>query len=183
MNFQNHALILEMIEQLNRWGGSSGKTHVQKGLFLLQAVRPSSSIPFLYVLYKHGPYSFQVEHELEEMKSYAAITSRPVLDYGFAFAPGLMAGFIHGKVRISDLQKRRIGKVCQFISQKSAAELERISTVAWIDRREGIKRKRPNVDRLVRLKPHVSPDLAEQAYDQWKSFRRSIRNRKTPSRI
>ena len=58
MNFQNHALILAMIEQLNRWGGSSGKTHVQKGLFLLQAVRPRS-IPFLYVLYKHGPYSLR----------------------------------------------------------------------------------------------------------------------------
>jgi len=115
------------------------------------------------------------------MKSYGAITSRPVLDYGFAFAPGLMAKFAHERSRISDFQMRKIEKVCQFISQKSAAELERISTAAWIDRREGIKRKGPNVARLIVLKPHVPPDLAEKAYDQWEFFRRHIRNRRLPS--
>ena len=173
MNFERHAIILSIVEQLNRLGGSSGKTHVQKSLFLVQAVH-RDLIPFQYVLYKHGPYSFEVEDELEEMKSYAAIASRPVLDYGVAFAPDAMAEFVRKKAPLTGILPRRLETVCQFVSGKCAADLERISTAAWVYGREGIEAKGPNVERIVELKPHVSRHLAEDAFDQWHCFRQLI---------
>jgi uncharacterized protein YwgA len=76
MQFKKHAFILAVIDGLHRHGSWTGKTHVQKALSLL---RDSGRVPvpFQFVLYKHGPYSFDVEAELEQMQSYGAIAVEP----------------------------------------------------------------------------------------------------------
>ena len=45
MNFQKHAVILAVIEGLKNAGSWTGKTHVQKSLFLAQAAR-AFEVPF-----------------------------------------------------------------------------------------------------------------------------------------
>ena len=73
MEIKKHAIILGVIESLNEHESWTGKTHVQKALWLLSAVG-DIEVPFRFVLYKHGPYSFDVEEESEQMKGYAAVT-------------------------------------------------------------------------------------------------------------
>ena len=59
-------------------------------------------VPEEYVLYKHGPYSFVVQSEIEEMKSYAGVSSDEVASgYGLSLSPGKNAGFIREKAQLS----------------------------------------------------------------------------------
>ncbi len=72
MDFYKHRIILAMIEGLRRAGSRTGKTHIIKGLMLASAAK-RSLIPFRFFLYKHGPYSTEIEENLEEMQSYGAL--------------------------------------------------------------------------------------------------------------
>lgn len=88
MEFKKHAFILAVIESLQKHGSRTGETHIQKALSLLHD-SGLTKVPFDFVLYKHGPYSFDVETELEEMKSYGAVTVEPVRqDTALWFARG-----------------------------------------------------------------------------------------------
>ena len=57
MDFKKHAFILAVIESLHKYGSWTGKTHVHKSLSLLRD-RGNIDVPFSFVLYRHGPYSF-----------------------------------------------------------------------------------------------------------------------------
>ena len=94
MEFRKHAFILEVINGLKAGGSWAGKTHVQKTLFLVNEATPVQ-VPFEFVLYKHGPYSFDIENELEQMKSYYAIAMMPVSSYGVVLKPSENADVMH----------------------------------------------------------------------------------------
>src|SRR5437016_5656530 len=94
MNYRKPALVLSVIRGLRSQGSWTGKTYVQKTLFLLKAAS-DVEVPFSYVLYKHGPYSFEVEAELAQMRSYAAVRAEPDPDgFGVVLMPGPGADFV-----------------------------------------------------------------------------------------
>jgi len=66
MDFRKHAYVLAIVDCLHENGSWTGKTHVQKSLSLLRD-RGEVEVPFEFVLYRHGPYSFEVESAIEEM--------------------------------------------------------------------------------------------------------------------
>ena len=162
MDFKKHALILEVVETLHKQNSWTGKTHVQKTLFLMEAIA-SVSLPFDFILYKHGPYSFDIESEMEEMKGYFALTSVPVPGYGVTLNPGEKADFIRQKASLTPKEKKGIERVCKFVGTKDVRELERLATIAWIHSREGIHSTEAVTTRLHELKPHISLQEAEQA--------------------
>jgi hypothetical protein len=154
MDFKKHALIMAVIESLRKHGSWTGKTHLQKALFLLSAAHPKY-VPFQFVLYKHGPYSFDVEPELEEMKSYAAVVAEPVPGYGVVLKPGSMAGFPARKAPLRPRILQAVDDICRFVNTKKVTELEPIATAAWIRVREKISDPKMVAERLHALKPHI----------------------------
>lgn len=162
MEFKKHLMILEVIERLNKYGSWTGKTHVQKALFLLSATG-KAVVPFQFVLYKHGPYSFDIEDEMEQMKGYAGIVSAPMSGYGVTLDTGSSAPFIRKEARLTDGEKAEIERVCKFVGSKKVTELERIATAAWIRTRENITDAVKVAARLHALKPHVSTSEAAEA--------------------
>jgi len=87
MDYRKPSLVLAVIRSLKLHGSWTGKTHVQKSLFLIKTAT-QIDVPFTFVLFKHGPYSFELETELEQMKSYLAITSEPDPNgYGVVLSP------------------------------------------------------------------------------------------------
>jgi len=162
VEFKKHALILGVIEGLNRHGSWTGKTHVQKAMALLNA-KADIALPFQFVLYKHGPYSFDIEEELEQMKGYAAVVSESVPGYGVMLRAGEMAGFVKRQAPLSDQEKEAIERVSAFVGGGNVIELERIATAAWIRTREKIQDADRVVARLHELKPHVSMQEAAAA--------------------
>ena len=162
MDFKKHALILAVIDRLHKHGSWTGKTHLQKALFLLSALG-AIQVPFQFVLYKHGPYSFDVEEELEQMKGYAAVVSEAVPEYGVVLRAGTSARFVKDKAPLSEAELKTIEQVCTFVGSKKATELERIATAAWIRTREQVTEEISVATRLNQLKPHVSVMEAAEA--------------------
>ena len=156
MNFYKHAIILATIDALHKHGSWTGKTHLQKALSLLETVSPVA-MPFEFTLYKHGPYSFDVETELEQMKSYAAITALPVPDYyGVVLRRAQNADYVNQVASLDDTTKEAIERICAFIGKSDVKELEKLATAAWIRAKEGIQEPELVAERLHELKPHIS---------------------------
>jgi hypothetical protein len=96
MDFHSHALILAMIESLRAHGSRTGKTPIIKGLFLAKVA--GLDVPFELFLYKHGPYSTDIEDNLDQMKSYGALVVEAAFDgYGVRLSPGENAVTVHRK--------------------------------------------------------------------------------------
>jgi len=162
METTKHRLLLAVIERLNSYGSWTGKTHVQKTVFLLDAAK-KLEMPFKFVLYKHGPYSFDVENELQEMRSYGAIQSVSVSSYGVTLKPSQNADWLKAQVTLTSEQEQQIEQMCEFVSTRNVTELERLATAAWIRTQEHITDPERIAGRLHELKPHISVAEALQA--------------------
>jgi len=152
------------VEELKAHGSWTGKTHVQKSIFLLQAAA-TMDVPFQFVLYKHGPYSFELEAEMEQMMSYDAISASSVPGYGVMLNASNNQSVIKRAVTISAHDLSAIKDVCTFVGTRQVSELERLATAAWIRTHDGIKTREAVAVRLHSLKPHISLEDAMLADD------------------
>lgn len=155
MEMTKHRLLLAVIERLISYGSWTGKTHVQKTAFLLDTAK-KLEMPFNFVLYKHGPYSFDIENELQEMRSYGAIDSVSVPGYGVTLKPSQNAEWLKTQEMLTEEQEQQIKRMCEFVRARNVTELERLATAAWIRTREHLTDPESIAMRLHELKPHVS---------------------------
>jgi hypothetical protein len=165
VDFKKHSLILSVIQGLNEKGSWTGKTHVQKTLFLLHSAI-GKRLPFEFILYKHGPFSFDVEEEMEQMRGYEAIHQTPIAGYGVTLKPGEMTEFLHEIAPLDPDEITAIEKVCRFVDSKDVKELERLATAAWIRSEEGLTDHDEIATRLHFLKPHISEEAAKSASEE-----------------
>jgi uncharacterized protein YwgA len=162
MDFRKHAFVLAIVDCLHENGSWTGKTHVQKSLSLLRD-RREIEVPFDFVLYRHGPYSFEVESAIEEMRSYGAIEIEPVPGYGVVLRRGPMARYVTDQGQLSKIEIDAINEVCAYVDGRNVLELERLATASWIRVRENVGSSSEVVKRLISLKPHISAAEAEKA--------------------
>ncbi len=163
MDFHEHALILAMIETLRAQGSRTGKTHVIKGLFLAEAAG-LLDLPFEFFLYKHGPYSTDIEDNIDQMKSYGAMEAEPAFDgYGVFLSPAAMSSYVKRQAPLPQTAISAIQRICRFICGKDVHQLERLATAAWIRKREGLQDTDDVARRLNELKPHISLAEAREA--------------------
>ena len=78
------AKLVEGMEQKLQW---AGETHIQKALYFLHSML---NVPCLYnfVLYKHGPYSFDLHDDLGKMRAHLVLEIEPRRPYGPSFPSG-----------------------------------------------------------------------------------------------
>lgn len=158
------AIVLYTMQSLKGDGSWCGETHVQKTLFLCQEMMgvPSN---FKFILYKHGPYSFELSEHLQGLiaDDLVSVITRPpygpslgVSDEGSSIAAGTDP---NGSIaaRIAFMSKR--------LSRKGVAELEKLATAVYVNRKYGsntpIERR---AEILASLKPHVSVEAARDAF-------------------
>ena len=81
---QRASLIIDLIEKLTEKGSWCGETHIQKAVYFLQEL---TKVPmgFNFILYKHGPFSFDLRDELAAMRAYRLLEIELRPPYG----PGL----------------------------------------------------------------------------------------------
>lgn len=164
----------KLISALRSNGSWAGETHLQKATYMLQEV---TGVPlgFKFVLYKHGPYSFDLTEELGLLKSAGVVVSEPQTSYG-----AKLAATKSYEVPTSLQFDREIQFIAENLGSMGVAELERIGTAMLVSReRPGIGQEKM-VQRLCHLKPHVTPELSKQAFEQ---LERLVEKSKTlPSR-
>ena len=169
MNFEKHVFLLSLIDRLAAVDVPTDRSHIHKSLFLLsEAV--VDLVPFTFI-YRSGPYSYDIDEELSQMRSYAAITDAAPRN-GSAIQEGIVvyrpdqnASLLQKKHQLPQETLGRIDTLCSFVQSvgKPPIELDRQATVAWIMRREHIQDASHIVSRFLELKPNSSRENIEIA--------------------
>lgn len=161
---QRAALLLSLVEAMKNQGSWCGETNIQKAVYFLQEM---VGIPtgFDFLLYKYGPYSFDLTDELTALRADDIMTLE-VRDprYGPSFAPGELAPLV--KERFAKTVNRYRGHVewiARRLGNRNVAELERLSTALYVRLQNAGANIENRAAQLVRLKPHVQPDEARKA--------------------
>lgn len=164
---ERDAILLALLGQLRAEGSWCGETHMQKAAFFLQDLM-RVPISFDFILYKHGPFSFDLRDELTAMRADGILVLQSQEPYG----PSLIVG-----PSAADIEKRHKGTVKQYQKQiafvaaslgnKQVVELERLATAQFVIQQSG-GASDPNAlaRRISALKPHIAPELAVEAVNE-----------------
>ncbi len=160
------AIVLSLIEHLRTKDNWCGETHIQKTTYFLQELL-NVPLEFKFILYKHGPYSFDLSDELMAMRADMLIQLKSQQPYGPSIVPGPTSKQL--KRLFPKTLLKYESKVC-FIADQLAnygvADLERIATAFFIANESGISAPQQIAAKINEIKPHIS---TEQAADALKS--------------
>jgi hypothetical protein len=163
---QRHAVVLSLIEKLVEKGSWCGETHIQKSTYFLQEllVVPLS---FEFILYKHGPFSFDLRDELLAMRADDVIQLELRPPYGPSVQPGPRKKLMK-RLFPKTLQKYegRVEFVAKEVGCYGVADLESLATALYFAIQHSNVRS-ANIDRkasyIHHLKPHISLEQAHIA--------------------
>lgn len=173
--FKRQALLITLLDALKANGSWCGETHIQKSAyFLSEGIGVPLDLEF--VLYKHGPFSFELREVLGEMRGNFLIDLESHLPYG----PSLVVSESGRALaeRFPNTVKRHASEV-NFIATElgscSVTELERLSTALYARLESPESPQADNAVRINELKPHISIDLAGEAVAKVEDLLKSYR--------
>ncbi len=168
------AIILFLIESLLKENNWCGETHIQKTTYFLQELL-KVPLGFEFILYKHGPYSFDLSDELMAMRAdmMVELQSRP--PYGPIIVPGPTSKQLkHLFPKTLEKYEREIKFIAKEMAKFNAADLERIATALYVILEKG-KTGREETSKMAlyitKLKPHISSEQACTALEQESQIR------------
>ncbi len=144
-----------------------GETHIQKATFFLQDLLGVDA-GFEFILYRHGPFSFDLRDELSSMQADGLLELAVKREgYGPTYVPtSFSERFLERFPNTTARYAKQIRFIADELSDKGVAELERLATAFFIADREGIGDVAERAQRLVELKPHVTLPEARSACQQ-----------------
>jgi hypothetical protein len=159
-----YALIIDLIKKLQAKGSWCGETHLQKAAFIVQDL-VKSKFGYKFIMYKHGPYSFDLKSELDAMKASNIIDfTFPKAGYGASIKA---TEFGERLYKINKQNIRGYEKACQFVadwfSSQDVKYLERVATAYFVTSKHIREPVASRAKRLNMLKPHVDIASAEEA--------------------
>jgi uncharacterized protein YwgA len=172
---QKAAVISELADELRARGSWCGETHVQKATYFLQELF-DGELNFEFILYKHGPFSFELRDELMSMRADGLLElQKQPYPYGPRLAP-TDAGEGLKTTYPKTLAKRRraIGFVADHLGAKDVNELERVATALYVTVAARSATREIRANSIHALKPHVSIDRALEAVDEVDAMLRDV---------
>jgi len=157
---ESASLLLALDTALVDHGSWAGETHMQKAVYCAQALL---QVPFGFdfVIYKHGPYSFELADELAAMRANGFLEIIPRPPYGPSLQPGPRSRLLANDFNeLVGGQQEKLVFIARALGQKNVAELERIATLLYVQRKWA---DADPVQKLVELKPHVRREDATTA--------------------
>lgn len=164
---ERHAVIASLVEALRSRKSWCGETHVQKAMYFVQHM---TGVPtgFEFVLYKHGPFSFDLRAEITAMRADLLLDHEfPRPDYGpsLKLTPSMRVLLRRYRDRV-DEARSAIDFVADLFGDRNVAELERLGTALYVCRKHGDERDPFKLARrIVELKPHVHEVEAREAVE------------------
>jgi uncharacterized protein YwgA len=158
------ALVVDLIKRLRERGSWCGETHLQQALFILQDIS-KSNFGYKFVIYKHGPYSFEFSSELTAMRAAGIIEFQfPREGYG----PSIQVTPF-GE-RIYNVNKQNIERyvatnkfLAEWFAASDVRHLEKVATAYYVTKKNPRDPAIERARKLNSLKPHVDIPAAEQA--------------------
>ncbi|MCH8027159.1 MAG: hypothetical protein IID63_03445 [candidate division Zixibacteria bacterium] len=171
-----NCVILELVEQLQFKHSWCGETHIQKATYFLQELTKVET-NFDYVLYKHGPFSFDLRDELSSLTANRLVDWHPQSPYGskcHVTSNGKeLKSVLNELINEYDLA---IEFVSEHLARENVAELERLGTALYFIKSDSSLNSEALARKVHEIKPHVSYAEAYKAVtrvreleDEWAS--------------
>jgi uncharacterized protein YwgA len=161
------AVLTRLIERLRTHGSWCGETHVQKSAFFLQDLM-KVPLEFDFILYKHGPFSFDLRDDLTGLRADELIRLEPQWPYG----PQIMSTDRSEHIqrifsKTLDKYDGRISFIAEKLGYKGVADLEQLATALFVTQREEANASvAERSKKLTALKPHISAESARAAVEE-----------------
>lgn len=160
------ALIADLVHRLRSAGGWAGETHIQKAAYVLQELL-GTELGVEFVLYKHGPFSFELRDELTRMRADGLLDQELVPPYGPRLVPTDSSQDLRRRLKsVLASKEAAVSFVAQKLANRDIFDLEQLSTALYV-RNADSSAGRPIIgERIRQLKPHISAEAALAAVDQ-----------------
>ena len=168
---QRRALICCLVKEMRQTDSWAAETHIQKCVYFLQAML-NVPIGYEYVLYKHGPYSFDLRRELAVMRARFQLDVEPRYPYGPSFTLGARGGL---GLELVTQYESAVSFVATEISTKKVGGLERLSTALYVQVESPDLTFEQAAQRISELKPHISTTDARESINEIRKLRESAR--------
>ena len=173
---QKAALVGKLIQRLSYHKSWCGETHIQKATYFVQEL---AKVPlgFNFILYRHGPYSFELTDELTSMRADEMIELRPHLGNRTQFVVTKQGEYIQSLCE-KTLKKydRQIEFVARTLGSKGVVELERLATALFVTLKDKtIHSVEERSQEITKLKPHIQLDDARTAINEQDSIAENAR--------
>jgi hypothetical protein len=155
------AVLVGLARRLRERGSWAGETHLQKAAYLLSELG-GIDFDFDFILYKHGPFSFELRDELSYMRAEGLLESFvPDPRYGPQMLVTEDGEALEGHLkRMTERYGESLDWVADTLGKRDVMDLERLATAMWATRKEPAGSVRERAEALVRVKPHISLDDA-----------------------
>ncbi|HEX2095260.1 MAG TPA: hypothetical protein VHG28_22880 [Longimicrobiaceae bacterium] len=181
---ERSAVLTALVDALRTRGSWCGETHVQKAAYLLQEL---CRVPLGYefILYKHGPFAFDLRDELDVVQGYGLLATEAAPG-GYRPRFATTDGGTRNAERHRGVVKahaRDVEFVADKLGNKAVAELERLATALFITREPSAPADvEGRAERMHALKPHVSVEQARAAIEEIDRLLAATPDRNTTSR-
>jgi len=161
------ALIARLLQNLREKGSWCGETHAQKAAFFVQNLM-EIPLGFEFILYKHGPFSFDLRDELTSLRADGLVRLVPRWPYGPSIMPTDLAEKLQKTYgETVKRYKNRISFVADKLGTKGVADLERLATALYLTPQKAADESHvERANKLSSLKPHISVDQAMAAIQE-----------------
>lgn len=161
---QRAALLTELVEQMHDHNSWCGETHLQKATFFLQELL-DVDLGYDFVVYRHGPFSFDLRDELAGFASDKLIRYQPqVPPYGPRITitgEGEKVQQIYPKTLARHADK--IAFVAEKLDARGVIDLERLATALYVTLDEPQASVERRAELLRQLKRHIPEAAAVRA--------------------
>ena len=161
------ALLTRLMERLREQDSWCGETHVQKAAFLVQELM-DIPLELEFVLYRYGPYSFELRDDLTGLRADGLVRLEPRGASGPRLVVTEQGAYIQGLYpRTLQRYEGSLTFVAAALGSRGVGALERLATAFYAWRRpetgETVEQK---AAWLTSRKPHISMDLATTAFEE-----------------
>ncbi len=173
---QRAVILAELADRMRKHGSWCGETHLQKAVYFLQELL-KVPLEYGYILYKHGPFSFDLRDEITELRAYELFRLEPrPIPYGPSLAPTQNAEDLKTRFTktLNDYREHLVF-VAEALGNKGVADLERLATALYVTIEAKNGGNKARADRIHSLKPHVTLESALEAVKEVDEMRETAK--------
>jgi len=153
-----YEIVLRSVRGLNASNSWTGKTHVIKTLYIAST---KVNLPFDFVLFKHGPFSFDANDAIETMSAVGLLSLTATPPYGVRLKPGRYESVLNEELEPATLAA--IDDAVRLVGNVGVQELEALATSVWVAERNGFGNDEDWLKAVKELKPHLADKLVTEA--------------------
>ena len=164
---ERRSLLCRLVAAMREAESWAGQTQIQKSVMFLQELL-GVPLGYKFVLYKHGPFSFDLRTDLALMRARLQLDLEQHILYGPSFTLGP-----RGKLAMKSATEYEgaIRFVAGEVSVRDTRSLERLSTAFFLQEKYPSRNAGEIATEVNRLKPHISIDQVRSAVDQVNELR------------